>query len=56
VADIGAIGKQLVLDFVQQSIWGTWFLRQRLGKKPVRRPWFDVRKYSLLFDVVKVVS
>src|SRR5208337_3345398 len=52
MADIGAIGKQFVLEFIQHGVWRTWLLRQRLHEKPVRHAWFDVRKYALLFDVV----
>ena len=54
VPDMGAIGKQLPLDFLQDGFGGAGILRQRLVKEFCQGLRLDVGKHGLFFDVLEV--
>ena len=54
VADVRAVGKELLLNLREHVLWGTGGLRQRLVEEPGENGWFDIRKDWLLLDLLEV--
>ena len=56
MADVRTVGKQLVFDFTENARKRARLLRQRLAEELIYGSRLGVRKYSLLFYVLKIAG